>query len=179
MFCPSRARLASWRPLTQRCRILENSAVPALLARTTHVLPSCYYARAEGDLEACWNRILTGFDAYTFLHSQGHGRTKRRPGRHGHFASGQPPGADLLRRSGQLSAVCQLPTHAPQQAPWTGCSQDTTVDGNIFHPRLNNHSQVSRIKFNIDAYHSAADQYRTKGHQCLVDDQRHLTNAKR
>src|SRR5215475_13853899 len=72
MFFPSRARLASWRPVTQRRRNLENSAVPTLLARATHVLPSCYYARAEGDLEACWNRILTVFDPYTFSHSQGH-----------------------------------------------------------------------------------------------------------
>src|SRR5215467_5959891 len=30
-------------PTDAECRILENSAVPALLARTTHVLPSCYY----------------------------------------------------------------------------------------------------------------------------------------
>src|SRR5215510_13192901 len=59
MFFPSRARLASWRPVTQRRRNLENSAVPTLLARATHVSPSCYYARAEGDLEACWNKILT------------------------------------------------------------------------------------------------------------------------
>src|SRR5215813_10137396 len=28
--------------------------------------------RAECDLEACWNRILTIFDPYTFSHSQGH-----------------------------------------------------------------------------------------------------------
>src|SRR5262245_37123880 len=72
MFFPSRARLTSLRPVTQRRRNLENSAVPTFLARATHVLPACYYVRAEGVLEACWNRILTVFDPYTFLHSQGH-----------------------------------------------------------------------------------------------------------
>jgi len=30
--------------------------------------------RGEGDLEACWNRILTIFDPFTFLHSQGQKR---------------------------------------------------------------------------------------------------------
>src|SRR5262245_8318337 len=51
------ARLASWRQVTQRRRYLENSAVPTLLTRAAHDLPLCYYARAEGDLEACWNGI--------------------------------------------------------------------------------------------------------------------------
>jgi hypothetical protein len=37
---------------------------------------------------------------------KGHGRTEKRPGRHGYLASGQPPGADPPWRSGQLSAVC-------------------------------------------------------------------------
>ena len=28
---------------------------------------SCYYVSSRGDLEACWNKILTIFDPYTFL----------------------------------------------------------------------------------------------------------------
>ena len=52
--------------------------------------------RAEGDLEACWNRILTIFDPYTFLHSQGHRLTNQYLGRHRrdvtalHSATDQP-----------------------------------------------------------------------------------------
>src|SRR5215510_4683726 len=75
MFFPSRARLASWHPPMQRRRNLENSAVPTLLARGSRLAFRATMCRAEGDLEACWNRILTIFDPYTFSHSQGQGLT--------------------------------------------------------------------------------------------------------
>src|SRR5262245_6936041 len=73
MFFASRARLASWHPPMQRRRNLENSAVPTLLARGSRLAFRATMCRAEGDLEACWNRILTIFDPYTFSHSQGQG----------------------------------------------------------------------------------------------------------
>jgi len=73
MFFPSRARLASWRPVTQRRRNLENSAVPTLLARGSRLAIRATMCRAQGDLEAGWNRILTIFDPYTFSHTQGQG----------------------------------------------------------------------------------------------------------
>src|SRR5262245_34247153 len=74
MFFASRARLASWHPPMQRRRNLENSAVPTLLARGSRLAFRATMCRAEGDLEACWNRILTIFDPYTFSHSQGQSR---------------------------------------------------------------------------------------------------------
>src|SRR5262245_23379454 len=77
MFFPSRARLASWHPPMQRRRNLENSAVPTLLARGSRLAFRATKCRAEGDLEACWNRILTIFDPYTFSHSQGQGLSSR------------------------------------------------------------------------------------------------------
>jgi len=46
----------------------------------------------------------------------GQGRKEKGPGRHGYFTSGQPPGADPLRRSGQLSAVCQFQSERSQQS---------------------------------------------------------------
>src|SRR5215510_11621451 len=76
MFFPSRARLASWHPPMQRRRNLENSAVPTLLARGSRLAFRATMCRAEGDLEARWNRILTIFDPYTFSHSQGQSRTR-------------------------------------------------------------------------------------------------------
>src|SRR5262249_50258559 len=76
MFFPSRARLASWHPPMQRRRNLENSAVPTLLARGSRLAFRATMCRAEGDLEARGNRILTIFDPYTFSHSQGHLQTK-------------------------------------------------------------------------------------------------------
>src|SRR5262249_29404659 len=79
MFFPSRARLASWHTPVQRRRNLENSAVPTLLARGSRLAFRATMCRAEGDLEACWNRILTIFDPYTFSHSQGQLETSRRP----------------------------------------------------------------------------------------------------
>src|SRR5262245_30971655 len=79
MFFASRARLASWHPPMQRRRNLENSAVPTLLARGSRLAFRATMCRAEGDLEACWNRILTVFDPYTFSHSQGHLQTSAHP----------------------------------------------------------------------------------------------------
>src|SRR5215471_9085282 len=55
-----------------RRRNLANSVVPTLLARGSRVAFHATMCRAEGDLEAYWNRILTIFDPYTFSHSQGH-----------------------------------------------------------------------------------------------------------
>src|SRR5262249_28627855 len=78
MFFPSRARLASWHPPMQRRRNLENSAVPTLLARGSRLAFRATMCRAEGDLEARWNRILTIFDPYTFSHSQGQFETSER-----------------------------------------------------------------------------------------------------
>src|SRR5262245_27767612 len=77
MFFPSRARLASWHPPMQRRRNLENSAVPTLLARGSRLAFRATMCRTEGDLEACWNRILTIFDPYTFSHNQGQVRPPR------------------------------------------------------------------------------------------------------
>src|SRR5262249_12246124 len=54
-----------------RRRNLANSVVPTLLARGSRVAFHATMCRAEGDLEAYWNRILTIFDPYTFSHSQG------------------------------------------------------------------------------------------------------------
>src|SRR5215510_9735718 len=63
MFFPSRARLVSWRPPMQRRGNLENSSVPTLLSRGSRLVFRATMCRAEGDLEACWNRILTIFVA--------------------------------------------------------------------------------------------------------------------
>ena len=80
MFFPSRARLASCRLLMHRRRNLANSAVPTLLSRGSRLAFSTTMCRAECDLEACWNRILTIFNPYTFSHSQGQKRScSRRP----------------------------------------------------------------------------------------------------
>src|SRR5215831_13348576 len=49
--------------------------------------PPTINSRAEGDLEACWNGILTIFNPYTFSHSQGHEHASRMPGRDGASAS--------------------------------------------------------------------------------------------
>src|SRR5262249_36775760 len=57
-----------------RCRgeeISKNSAVPTLLVRSSRLAFHGAMCRAEGDLEALWNRILTIFDLYTFSRSQG------------------------------------------------------------------------------------------------------------
>ena len=78
MFFPSRARLASRRPPMRRGRNLENSAVPTLLVRGSRLAFHATMCRAAGDLEACWNRILTIFAPYTFSRSQGHLETKPR-----------------------------------------------------------------------------------------------------
>jgi hypothetical protein len=51
------------------------------------------------------------------------------------------------------------------------------VDGNISDSCFNDHNQISRIKFDVDTLHAAADQYRTKGHQSFVYDQWYLTNT--
>src|SRR5262249_1464049 len=48
VFFPSRARLASWRPVTQRRRNLENSAIPTLLARGSRIAFRATMYRAEG-----------------------------------------------------------------------------------------------------------------------------------
>ena len=56
----------------QRRRNLENSVVPTLLVRGSRLAFRATMYRADGDLEVCWNRILTIFDPYTFSHSQGH-----------------------------------------------------------------------------------------------------------
>src|SRR5262249_1287183 len=75
MFFASRARLASWHLPMQRRTNLENSAVPTLLARGSRLAFRATMCRAEGDLEACWNRILPIFYPSSFSHSQGHGLT--------------------------------------------------------------------------------------------------------
>src|SRR5262249_31297962 len=52
----------------------SESQTPRFLhfCRAAHVLPfRATMCRAECDLEACWNRILTIFNPYTFSHSQG------------------------------------------------------------------------------------------------------------
>src|SRR5262249_14467890 len=54
------------RPLIHRRRNLASSAVPTLLARGSRLTFHATMCRAEGDLEACWNRILTIFDPYMF-----------------------------------------------------------------------------------------------------------------
>src|SRR5215831_1951730 len=114
MFFPSRARLASWRPVTQRRKNLEISAVPTLLARAAHVLPWCYYARAEGDLEACWNRILAVFYPHAFSHSQGQGLTNHHPCRQSLLATALPPQDEIAAaiaplRGGWLCAAPLVP----------------------------------------------------------------------
>src|SRR5262245_804284 len=91
MFFPSRARLASWHPPVQRRRNLENSAVPTLLARGSRLAFRATMCRAEGDLEACSNRILTIFDPYTFSHSQGQGRSSDRRAWHVRYSATKLP----------------------------------------------------------------------------------------
>ena len=71
---PSRARLRLARPPMQRRRNLEKSAVPTLLVPGSRPGFHATMCRTAGDLGACWNRILTIFDPYTFLRSQGHSR---------------------------------------------------------------------------------------------------------
>src|SRR5215813_13364083 len=67
-FFPSRTRLASRRPPMRRRRNLQNSAVPTPLVRGSRLAFRATMCRAEDDLEARWNRFLTIFDPYTFLH---------------------------------------------------------------------------------------------------------------
>src|SRR5262249_44703123 len=95
MFFPSRARLASWHPPVQRRRNLENSAVPTLLAGGSRLAFRATMCRAEGDLEACWNRILTIFDPYTFSHSQGQLETKKAAGPRARHGCPSPPTTDV------------------------------------------------------------------------------------
>src|SRR6478735_8451441 len=64
------------RPPMQRCRNLEKSAVPTLLVPGSRPDFHATMCRTAGDLGACWNRILTIFDPYTFSRSQGQPRTK-------------------------------------------------------------------------------------------------------
>src|SRR5262245_851188 len=66
MFFPSHARrlLAPGDAEAQKSRKLRGSY---LLTRATHVLPSCYCARAE----VIWRRV-GNFDTSTFSHSLGH-----------------------------------------------------------------------------------------------------------
>src|SRR5215475_9966137 len=61
----------------QRRRNLENSVVPTLLVRGSRLAFRATMYRADGDLEVCWNRILTIFDPYTFSHSQGQVQTPK------------------------------------------------------------------------------------------------------
>src|SRR5262245_28363971 len=127
MFFPSRARLASWHPPMQRRRNLENSAVPTLLARGSRLAFRATMCRAEGDLEACWNRILTIFDPYTFSHSQGQGRAYRAPARHvfygDFFVKAPPRGAYPFSSSVSLfdlGARFLAPTHTDT---WSRCAR--------------------------------------------------------
>src|SRR5215475_6813508 len=79
----------------QRRRNLENSVVPTLLVRGSRLAFRATMYRADGDLEVCWNRILTIFDPYTFSHSQSHEEACRPP--HWHDKSNSVTGRD--RRS--------------------------------------------------------------------------------
>src|SRR5262245_5433425 len=93
MFLPSRRNLA-------------NSAVLHFW-RTAHVSPfRATMCRAECDLEACWNRILTIFDPYTFLHSLGHELSIHHHGQNGNLATALPPAADQAGGSLANGAVC-------------------------------------------------------------------------
>src|SRR5204863_4571449 len=65
---------ASALPPMQRRRNLEKSAVPTLLVPGSRPDFHATMCRTAGDLGACWNRILTIFDPYTFSRSQGHQR---------------------------------------------------------------------------------------------------------
>src|SRR5262249_18588700 len=101
------ARLASWHPPVQRRRNLENSAVPTLLARGSRLAFRATMCRAEGDLEACWNRILTIFDPYTFSHSQGQGLTNHHPCRRAPLPTALPPATDLPSGASPNGALCR------------------------------------------------------------------------
>src|SRR5262245_37041456 len=57
MFVSSRGKLTSCRPLMRRRRNLANSVVPTLLWRGSRLAFHAPMCRAEGDLEACWNKI--------------------------------------------------------------------------------------------------------------------------
>src|SRR5262245_11258516 len=59
MFVPSRAKLASYRPMLHRRGNLANSVVPTLLVCGSRLAFRATMCRAERDLEACWNSILT------------------------------------------------------------------------------------------------------------------------
>ena len=69
----SREARHSAQPL-QRRRNLENCAVPTLVVRGSGLAFHAIMCRAEDDLDAFWNRILTIFAPYTFSHSQGQWR---------------------------------------------------------------------------------------------------------
>src|SRR6476660_4622169 len=73
---------ASARPPMQRRRNLEKSAVPMLLVPGSRPGFHATMCRTAGDLGACWNRILTIFDPYTFSRSQGQDSPSYRLGKH-------------------------------------------------------------------------------------------------
>src|SRR5262249_14032789 len=67
---PRRPRIAF---SSVRCSF-ENSAILSLLVRGSRLAFRATMCRADDDLEARWNKILTIFDPYTFLHNQGQTR---------------------------------------------------------------------------------------------------------
>src|SRR5262249_21620894 len=127
MFFASRARLASWHPPMQRRRNLENSAVPTLLARGSRLAFRATMCRAEGDLEACWNRILTIFDPYTFSHSQGHELSIHHHGQNGNLATALPPSTDPPSDSSPNGALCQKQTNSRLNTPLAGSAKATPI----------------------------------------------------
>src|SRR5262249_38885635 len=83
-------------PVMQRRRNLENCVVRTLLVRGSRLAFRATMCRADGDLEVCWNRILTIFDPYTFSHSQGHERASRALELLVDSSSAWPPEAEVL-----------------------------------------------------------------------------------
>src|SRR6476660_4579484 len=101
---------ASARPSMQRRRNLEKSAVPTLLVPGSRPGFHATMCRAAGDLGACWNKILTIFDPYTFSRSQGHERSYRWV--HADFRF--TPDFGRSRTGSTTSVHCQFLTHAAQ-----------------------------------------------------------------
>jgi len=103
LFFSREARLSA--PTDAEAQKYRNPAVPTLLVRSSCL---AFHATmcAEGDLEACWNRILTIFERYTLSRSQGHDQEYSE---HANRAS-KPPETEIRVRCSELT-LCAINGH--------------------------------------------------------------------
>src|SRR5262249_60824804 len=82
------------------------SSVPAVRVQVSAAVPR-YGRGADRDFAPRPQRI-SGAGTTSATSGVGQGRKEKGPGRQGYFTSGQPPGADPLRRSGRLSMTSSI-----------------------------------------------------------------------